>query len=156
MLCARQKISRNHTQNVLAKNGYFIATAGFHLIELLITLAIIGILIAISVPIYSQHLVTEKRLEACGMLAKLAIAMEQFNIAQDTYAGATLSMLGFPSKIVRENYQLNINLATFNDYVLAAIPLGNQASKDSACGTLLLNSRGERKIEGPGKIEDCC
>lgn len=128
---------------------------GFHLIELLIVLTLIGILIALNVPIYSQHQIQENRMEAAGMLAKLAIAMEQYYIDQNTYQNATLSLLHFPELIAKNNYQLIIQSANDENYLLFAKPIHAQAEKDIACGILTLNALGEKSISGSGKMENC-
>ena len=131
------------------------ASEGFHLIEILITFAIIAILFALSVPIYSQHLIKERRLEALQMLARLAIAMEKYHIEYNTYRNVTLSLLHVPTVIAKENYRLKIRSVTDTDYVLTAIPLGIQAKKDKDCGTLILHSSGKKGITGLGKMDEC-
>lgn len=128
---------------------------GFHLVELLITLAILAILTALSVPIYSQYLIHERRLEAATILTKLAVAMEQYHVEHYTYESAKLSFLNFSEFIVRKNYQLFILTVSDNDYMLAAKPLGEQAEKDRACGTLTLSANGKRAITGPADIHEC-
>ena len=127
---------------------------GFHLIEIIIALAIISLLAGLSLPLYSQHLIHEKRLEAESMLSKLAIAMEKYHIEQNTYQGATLADLSFPEFILKNNYQLSIQ-TTANDYQLMAKPLGTQAEKDEICGALILKSTGEKETTGTGKSDDC-
>lgn len=128
---------------------------GFHLIEMLITLMIIAILMATSIPTYSQYLIYEKRLEAVSALAKTAIKMEHYHIEHNTYQGATLQTLHMPARIAKNSYQLIILSAAGNAYVLSAMPLGRQAEKDSTCGILTLNSSGKKSISGPGKLNDC-
>ncbi len=135
--------------------NYFLSPNGFHLLELLIAIAIIGLLAALSFPVYSQYRVQERRLEAAEILSKLAIAMEEYHVAQNTYEDATLAALNFPESIVDGRYQLAIPLATATDYRLTATPVGDQAEKDTACATLILSADGEKEISGPGKVNDC-
>jgi len=52
--------------------------AGFTLIELMIVVAIIAILAAIAVPIYSNYITRSKLTEAQNNLSALRVAMEQF------------------------------------------------------------------------------
>ncbi len=127
---------------------------GFQLIELIITLSIVSILIAISFPLYTRHLVEAKRLEAANTLSQLAIAIEQYQLIHQTYEQASLDALGFPEFIAKGNYQLKIE-AQDQDYLLLAIPLGSQAENDMICSTLTLNAEGEKGIRGMGKVEDC-
>lgn len=128
---------------------------GFHLIEVLMTLAIIAVLVALSWPLYSQHFVHERRMEAQGMLAKLALSMEEFHIQHNTYQGATLHALKFPEQIVKNQYLLMIHSATDDDFLLIAKALGNQAKRDKTCKTLTLRANGERGVVGHRKPEDC-
>ena|SRR3989338_8337717 len=127
---------------------------GFHLIEILIVLAIVGILAAFSIPLYSQYRMQERRQEAAQILSQLAIAMEKYQVEQNTYQDATLNLLHFKELIADHRYQLIIQSATENDYFLVAKPLETQAENDP-CGALTLNSRGEKGITGTEKIEDC-
>lgn len=128
---------------------------GFSLIELLVVLAIVGILTAISFPIYSQHLVKEKRLEAIITLNKLAGALENYYLINNSYKGATLSSLGFMDKIADNNYQLAISTLTDSEFSLTATPLAKQAEKDLLCGCLTLDSKNEKHISGTGNLIEC-
>ena len=128
---------------------------GFNLIEILIVIAIIGILSAISLPVYTHYLVSERRLEAANILSKLALEMEKYSIEHNSYEGATLVTLHFPTLIVRENYQLSIQTATDLEYQLMAKPLGEQAIHDINCASLIIDSSGKKSITGTGKAEDC-
>lgn len=128
---------------------------GFHLIEILIVLVIISILTTLAMPLYSQYLVHERRLEAASMLSKLAIAMEQYHIEHNSYQDATLAGLNFSEIIAKNNYRLVIQSAADHDFLLAAKPLTHQAEKDEACGSLTLHSNGEKGVTGPGRVEEC-
>lgn len=59
---------------------------GFTLIELMITVAIIGILAAVAIPSYSDYVKRGKAAEAPAMLADLRIKMEQCFQDNRTYA----------------------------------------------------------------------
>jgi len=128
---------------------------GFHLIEILMTIAIIGITASLSFPLYTQYLVQARRVEAKNTLSQLALAMEQYHIEHNSYEDATLVNLNFPEMIAKENYQLSIQNATGQDYLLSAIPLGKQLEKDRECQTLSLNAKNEKMITGHGSIAEC-
>src|SRR5579872_5788960 len=93
---------------------------GFHLIEILITLSIIAILTCIGLPVYTQYLKREHQLAAENTLANLAIAMEHYHFANHTYRAATLNKLHFSDQAIHDFYQLQIVMATEEDYLIAA------------------------------------
>jgi type IV pilus assembly protein PilE len=127
------------------------ANSGLSLIELMITLVIIGILAAITVPSYSHHYARAKRLEAEMQLIKLSAALEQYFFDNNTYLGATLENLNFPVEIASQRYQLAINTLSGTYFEIEASPL----IADEACAALKMNSRGEKNSGGTGNIADC-
>lgn len=128
---------------------------GFSLIELLTVLAIISIIGAFCVPLYSQYIAHERRLAAATMLNKLALALEQHYISTNTYQGVSFKSLNFPDKTHGGHYQLAIQSATAYEYVLQAMPLGLQKQEDNLCGNLILDSKGRKNITGGGKVTEC-
>jgi type IV pilus assembly protein PilE len=127
---------------------------GFHLIEVLTTVAIMSILITLCLPLYSQYLVQARRLEAASTLSRLAVAMEKFHIEHNTYQGATLVALHFSDTIAKNNYQLRIQSEN-NDYILLAQPIGKQAEKDTQCAGLILYANGKQAITGNSNVSQC-
>lgn len=127
---------------------------GFHLVEVLFTLAIISITAALSYPIYADYMLYARRLEAESTLAKLSLAMEKFRAENNSYENATLNSLQFPETIVKDHYRLAIQQTSQSHYLLTATPIGKQA-KDDACATLSLNAKEEKGISGHGTLEEC-
>ena len=68
--------------------------SGFTLVEILIVVAIIGILSAIAVPMYTEHITRSQLVEAHTGLSDLRVRMEQFYQDNRTYDGAGLGNCG--------------------------------------------------------------
>jgi type IV pilus assembly protein PilE len=128
---------------------------GYHLIEIIIVLAMISIIAALSFPVYSQYIVAARRLEAETTLTKLALALEQYQIEHHSYQQATLEELGFKENIINDHYQLSIRNASHYDFVIAASPLNQQAKQDHLCGELTITASGEHGSTGNGSMSDC-
>lgn len=133
-----------------------LSTAGFSLLELLITVAIIGIMVGISYPAYQNHLVRARRAEAKVTLTSLASHLEQYYAEKNTYAGATLENLGLKKTLIANSfYELSISNADDKSYLISAVPQKSQAKDDQECATLSLNEKDEEMINGRGSIDDC-
>ena len=128
---------------------------GFSLIELLVTLTIIGILAMIAYPSYLSYVVKAKRSTAEASLVNLASLMESYYNAHNTYSGATLSELNTNSGTDDHSYQLEISSAAASSFLVQAVPQGNQATLDSTCGTLTYDQLGNKGITGTGTVNEC-
>lgn len=62
--------------------------AGFTLLELMIAVAVVGILAAVAYPSYSEHIRRGKIAEAMATLGDARTKMEQFYLDNRTYVGA--------------------------------------------------------------------
>jgi type IV pilus assembly protein PilE len=61
---------------------------GFTLIEMLITIAIIGILAGVALPMYNDYLTRGRLAEAYSELSSMRAKLEQFYLDNRTYSGA--------------------------------------------------------------------
>jgi type IV pilus assembly protein PilE len=86
---------------------------GFTLIELMIVVAIIGILAAVGYPAYTSAVKKGNRADAIDSLLSLASRMEEYYMNNDTYVGATVNAAGTgtvgSSKTSDDLYTLSIS-----------------------------------------------
>ena len=124
-------------------------TSGFTLIELMITVTIIGIVAAIAYPSYNQHILRTHRSEGKAMLAKAVADQERFYTNNNTYAANT-TILGYAANpAISENgyYSLTVTnpagcpIATC--YSMTITAAGAQAT-DAQCATLTQTSTGRK------------
>ncbi|WP_350224399.1 type IV pilin protein [Halopseudomonas bauzanensis] len=134
---------------------------GFTLIELMIAVAVIGILAAIAYPSYQEYVNKSRRADAQAALLELAQFMERHYTSKGGYlAGGnsgnvpTLPFTKAPKDGSSEFYTLSLHGNTnARSYLLQATPK-NSMSGDK-CGTLTLSSTGE-KGQGAGlTLKDC-
>lgn len=115
---------------------------GFTLIELMIVIAIVGILASIAIPSYLDSVTQSRRSTAQGDLMSFANAMERHFTTNGTYVGATASSVfsaTSPSDGGTTYYNLSV-VPGASTYVLTAAATGAQAGD----GNLTLTNTGAR------------
>lgn len=133
---------------------------GFTLIEVLITVVIISILAGFAMMSYQGYVVRSKRVAAAGCLTQASQYMERFYTVNMRYdqsrAGAAPSLpIAECQRAVANDYTISLTTVSSTAYTLSSQPIGRQAAKDSDCGTLNLNSRGQKTITGSGSVAKC-
>ncbi|MGB5438499.1 MAG: type IV pilin protein [Gammaproteobacteria bacterium] len=118
---------------------------GFTLVELLITIVILAIIVAIAVPSYSGKVQKSRRSDATTALSRATMVMESCRSDLATYSGCAARI---PATSEESYYNLTVAVAVGGaSYTLTATPAGVQAD-DTHCTTLTLNSQGSKGYTG--------
>jgi type IV pilus assembly protein PilE len=144
---------------------------GFTLIELMITVAVIGILAAVAYPSYTQYIVRANRSAAQSFMFSVANKQEQYMLDARTYAGGSTALTDLKATVPPEisgKYTFAVNctmpvasgncteLAGTPAYVITGTPIGTQLANDAKCGTLTLNQLGTKTKSGTASaVTDC-
>jgi len=138
-------------------------SAGFTLVELMITLAIVAILAAIAVPLYSKQVQKSRRVDARTGVLDIAGREERFLSTSGSYA-TTWAQLGYTAAgnttaalpVASGYYQIVVvpvaGVAATNtppSYTITATAIGQQL-KDITCRTFVVTSTGSQTAADSG------
>lgn len=115
------------------------ANRGFTLIEIMIVIAIIGIVITIAAPSYTEYLKKGRRAEVVSLLSEQAQILERFYTRNNVYTGATGLSAG------NDFYTLTPTL-TDQTFVLTAARKSGTAMATDKCGDFTLTNTGVRSM----------
>ena len=123
---------------------------GFTLIELMIVVAVIAVLVAVSYPSYQEYVRKTKRIDAQSEMIEIARKLSNFKATNYSYRGGNLASLNISTYLPSTGqalYSLEITpvqngIITGETWTMTATPIGGQLQQGN--GHLVVNSRGER------------
>lgn len=136
---------------------------GFTLVEVMITVVIVGILASVAYPSYIEHVRKSRRADAKAALLAAAQTMERYYTEQNTYVGATAAASGgtipnwAPADRPSSEATYNISFAaapTATGFTVVATRTGKQAN-DATCGDFTLTNTGLKGMQNGGTVAKC-
>lgn len=130
---------------------------GFTLIELVIVVAIIGILATVAMASYERVVTKSRRAAAATCLQERAQFLERFYTTNLTYLAApNPAQCQDLANFYTVSFAVAPTAAAPRAYTLRAVPINSQLSNDALCGTLTLNQQGARGESGSAASPDEC
>lgn len=150
---------------------------GFTLIEIMVTVAIVGILAAIAFPAYTSYVARARRADARTQLVHAAQFMQKFYASNDRFdedrAGNSVldAANGMPANLKKSPtdgtalYQLNSAIAaagnytatvTVNAYTLTMAPISGRGAANDPCGMFTITSAGVRNVASATRTREEC
>ena len=116
---------------------------GLTLIELLITIVIVGILAAVAIPSYTSYMVRARRADAKTALEQLRASQEMFRAERGSYSTDLTQLVnswGVPN--VSGDYAILLNSATAIGFTAEAQPSTARQTPD---GSLFIDQNGGKR-----------
>lgn len=117
---------------------------GFTLLELMIVVAVIGVLASIAYPSYFTQVRKSRRTDAQAELMNIAVRQQQMLLDTRSYAATTAALNISLSASVIQNYivTITVGLAVVPTFTATATPFGSQIT--DTCSALSINQIGNK------------
>lgn len=127
----------------------FKRVSGFTLIELMVTVAIVGILASIAYPSYTDYVIRAKRSDGKAALLAVQLAQEKWRANNTTYG--TLANIGVPAASPDGHYTVAVSGNTATAYTATATP----TFTDAKCNVLGIDQAGVKTKTGSDSVDNC-
>ncbi|PPC93791.1 MAG: prepilin-type cleavage/methylation domain-containing protein [Methylotenera sp.] len=135
-----------NSQQARLSNGvsHKVRLKGFTLIELMITVAIIGILTAIALPNYQQYVIRSSRVAAQSQMMDIANREQQYLLANRVYANKASLGFSLPSEVsAKYTYDITVdNGVSPPTFLITFTPIAGTAQASD--GAITLDSKGTK------------
>ena len=127
---------------------------GFTLIEIMIAVAIVGILGAIAYPAYSDHVRKARRADGISSLLNAAHAMERCGSTYGLYSHASCANLLVAQDSTEAYYSIT-GVAAASTYTFTAAAQNQQATDASKCNNFTIDQAGVKGASGSETVKRC-
>ena len=93
---------------------------GVTLIEVMVVVAIVGLLAAVAIPAYNNYVTRSRRSDAFTALETVRAAQEMYRAEQGFYAGGLGSLAGCGSTMAGDNYDVSLARTSDAEYTATA------------------------------------